>query len=166
MRQPSGGTGRRAALAALPWGLAALLTSCTIDRITGPPLDEGEYVGPTTVAEALELAELAPVPEGVEAELLERQPANDLERWACEVTFTAAVDVVDPWLAQSYGDHGPPARAWEITTRAEEAFGIGEVPDTWLFESSSLSGVPYTRMVLIDDQDPRTVRVHLAEIQD
>lgn len=158
---------RRSVLAVLPLGLTALLTSCTIERWTQPPAEEDDGpVGPATAAEALELAEFAPAPDGVDAQLIERQPAGDFEQWACEVALTAPAEVIDPWLGQSYGDEGLPARAHVTTTQAKATFDIGDVPDTWLLEDVSLSGVPYERMVLIDDQDPRTVRVHLVEVQD
>lgn len=74
--------------------------------------------------------------------------------------------MIESWLRQSYGEGGLPGRAHVTTTEAKRAFDIGDVPDTWLLEGVSLSGVPYERMVLIEDQDPRTFRGHRVEVQD
>lgn len=158
---------RRLLLGMLPFGLAFGLTSCTVDHWTGQPEEESDGPsGPRTPEDALGLAQLAPAPDGAEVRLVERETGSDLERWACEVVLTAASETIDAWLGQCYEDDGLPAPAHVTTTEAKEAFGIGDVPESWRYENVSLSGVPYERMVLIDDQDPKTVRVHLVEVQD
>ena len=49
--------------------------------------------------------------------------------------------------------------------KVKEAMGIEDVPDTWRIDEASVQGSPYERMVLIDDADPRTVRVRLSEVR-
>jgi hypothetical protein len=49
--------------------------------------------------------------------------------------------------------------------KVKDALGVDDVPDTWRIEEASVQGTPYERIVLIDDAQPRTVRVRLSELR-
>lgn len=144
--------------------VAGALSSC--DR-TGEVETTHEPVdGPSDPDQALALADLAPAPEVSEPTLAPVEPADEFELWAVEVSFTAQADAVEDWVAQSWGPDDGPGPAHVTFSEAKRAFGIGDVPDTWRLADESVVGTPYQRIVLIDDQDPRTVRVHIAEVGD
>lgn len=122
--------------------------------------------GPTDPDQALALAELAAAPEVSEPTIAPVEPADEFELWAVKVSFTAPADAVEDWVAQSWGPDGGPGPAHVTFSEAKRAFRIGDVPDTWRLEDASVVGTPYQRIVLIDDKDPRTVRIHIAEVSD
>lgn len=167
MRKPPRALDRRALLTVLPLAAGALLAGCTDEQPATTPGTDAEHAqGPQRAEEALELAELAPAPDGVQVELAEIEPAGDFELWSREIRFTAPAEAVAAWAEQSFGEPDLPGRAHVTPSEVKEAFRIEDVPDTWRVENVSVVGTPYERMVLIDDQDPRTVRIHLAEVRD
>lgn len=68
-------------------------------------------------------------------------------------------------MLDSYGDPDGIGRAWVTPQKVKDAMDIEDVPDTWRIEETSIQGTAFERMVLVDDADPRTVRVRLSEVR-
>lgn len=120
---------------------------------------------PGTVAEVLEEAELAPVPDGASSRLAESATISEFELWAVEASFDAPADAVERWVLDSYDHPEGVGRAWVTSQKAKDAMGIEDLPDTWRIEQVSVPGTAYERIVVIDDADPRAVRVRLSEVR-
>lgn len=155
---------RRALLSLAGAGALLTVAACA----DGPDIEvtrTSETVDPPeSAAEVLAMAQLAPAPDGVETELTASGSISEFELWAVEVTLACSRAAVEEWVLASYGDPDGAARAWVTPTKAKEALGIDDVPDTWRIEEASVQGTGYERIVLIDDSDPQTVRIRLSEI--
>ena len=156
---------RRGVLVAVGSALVLSLLGC-VERAEDPePSPAASHDVPKTVDGVLESAELAPLPEGAQVQLLESATITEFEAWAIEVRLEASADDLEHWMVDSFGDPEGPGRAWVTPQKVKEAMGIEDVPDTWRIDEASVQGSPYERMVLIDDADPRTVRVRLSEVR-
>lgn len=120
---------------------------------------------PNTVDGVLESAELALPPDGAQTQLRESATISEFEAWAVEVRFEAPADELERWMVDSYGDPDGIGRAWVTPQEVKDAMDIEDVPDTWRIEETSIQGTAFERMVLVDDADPRTVRVRLSEVR-
>ena len=120
---------------------------------------------PTTAVGVLESADLAPPPEGAQVQLVESTTISEFEAWAVEATFEAPAAELERWMLDSYGDPDGIGRAWVTPQKVKDAMDIEDVPDTWRIEETSIQGTAFERMVLVDDADPRTVRVRLSEVR-
>ncbi len=156
---------RRRVLVAAGSALVLSLLGC-VDHAEDPgPSTTASHDVPNTVDGVLECAELAPPPEGAQVQLVESATISEFEAWAVEVRFEAPADELERWMVDSYGDPGGIGRAWVTPQEVKDAMDIEDVPDTWRIEETSIQGTAFERMVLVDDADPRTVRVRLSEVR-
>lgn len=156
---------RRGVLAAAGTGLLLSLLGC-VDHAEDPgPSTTASHDVPNTVDGVLECAELAPPPEGAQVQLVESTTISEFEAWAVEVRFEAPAAELERWMLDSYGDPDGIGRAWVTPQKVKDAMGIEDVADTWRIEETSIQGTALERMVLVDDADPRTVRVRLSEVR-
>ncbi|GAA1484226.1 hypothetical protein GCM10009625_10300 [Brachybacterium fresconis] len=118
---------------------------------------------PDTADEVLARAQLAPLPDDAESQLSSSGTISEFELWAVELSLTAPAAEIETWVLESYGDPDGVGRAWVTPQKVKDALDIDDVPDTWRIEEASVQGTPYDRIVLIDDAEPRTVRIRLSE---
>jgi hypothetical protein len=154
--------GRRALLMTVGTGALLAVTACADDSDVEITRETGAVPPPDSTAEVLQRAELAPAPDGSGPRFRTSATISEFELWAVEVRFAAPTDVVEDWVLESYGDPDGVGRAWVTPQKVKDAMGIDDVPDTWRIDEVSVQGTAYERMVLIDDADPRTVRVRLS----
>lgn len=156
---------RRGVLAAAGSALVLSLLGCVDDAEHPAPSTTVPDGMPTTAVGVLESADLAPPPEGAQVQVLESATISEFEAWAVEVRFEAPAAELERWMLDSYGDPDGIGRAWVTPQKVKDAMDIEDVPDTWRIEETSIQGTALERMVLVDDADPRTVRVRLSEVR-
>lgn len=166
MREKAGGMGRQAFLTSAAVGLGGLITGCIPSF--GPGGTGTRSVpepGPDDAAEVIELAQVADLPDGTGADLIEQEPPEGYE-WAREVVFSASAAAVDEWLMQSFGSADAAQPVHVLNPVVAEAFEVEEVPSSWRSLRTSVEGTTLELMLLIDDADPTTVRLHLRRRSD
>lgn len=156
---------RRGFLAAAGTGLLLSLLGCVDDAEDPAPSTTVPDGMPTTAVGVLESADLAPPPEGAQVQLVESTTISEFEAWAVEATFEAPAAELERWMLDSYGDPDGIGRAWVTPQKVKDAMDTEDVPDTWRIEETSIQGTAFERMVLVDDAEPRTVRVRLSEVR-
>lgn len=158
--------GRKAFITTTTIGLSSLVAGCAPQFGGGGGGRRTEQVpGPDSAQEVMSAARLADAPDGAQPELITRTPPTGCE-WAREVRFSAPPDAVDEWLSASFGSVDAAAQVHVLKPSVADAFDVTDVPDTWRSLERSVDGTPLTLMLLIDDADPETVRIHLREQSD
>lgn len=153
--------GRKAFLASATLGLGGLLAGCSPQfGPGGTGTSASTHDGPTDAAGVLEEARVADLPETAAPEMTESDAPEGYE-WAREVRFTASGDEVDQWLEASFGAADAAAPVHVLNPAVASAFEVDEVPETWRSLKKSVQGTPLEVMLLIDDAEPTTVRLHL-----
>lgn len=168
-REPrmSSGAARRRFLQRAAFGVVGIvsLASCSPEtRTVEISRDPGPTAAPADAPRFLELAALAPAPEAISVSGLSESTAAAGELWVRELALTGAAADVEEWIVASYGTSDGIGRAWVTPSEMKSALGISDVPDTWRLENVTVPGTPYRRMVLVDDSDPTSVRLRLAEV--
>lgn len=158
--------GRKAFISSTAIGLGSLIAGCSPMFGGGGGGTKNEPAdGPTSAAEVLRLAKVAPAPDGTEPTMTDAT-VPDGYQWGREVTFDAPTAGVDQWLTGSFGAADAAARFYALSPTVAEAFDVTDVPDTWRSLSRSVEGTRLDLMLLINDQDPSTVRLHVRERAD
>lgn len=121
---------------------------------------------PESVAGAIARAKLAQLPRGIDAQLRPYTADVHSEAWAVGLALTGEVDVIERWISTSYGgeDRLPSADAETLTLprRLQQAVEGITITRDWRWEDVAVIGTPVRRVVLVDPERPRTVRLDLS----
>lgn len=86
------------------------------------------------------------------------------ESW--EIRFTVTEEALAAWQEASFGSPDHLDRVHVTKQKYRDAFGVANVPDTWLGFEGMRQGTPIERLVLVDDSVPHAVRVVVREYAD